>query len=244
MGAGFTSGGCCNCSSYTFCAVGNTCDGKPATVVITGGASVTGTGQACFVPVHGTSYTMTVSLDGYITRTATATFLHPGTWSGDADWGDLILQEEWWSPNCCLCYPTPETLNMTSADESCNAGMFRTGTITWQDTPSDIRCAFIDNMGNPLPPFPGYWGDQVWPEDVHDGSGNYVRTANFRYYLTCNGNLWTLTRVFTDPDCFRDAVLYSWVMGGYGNGCDPFHLDFGSAFPGSDLSCSVTIDGS
>lgn len=129
----------------------------------------------------------------------------------------------------CFCSPTPATLTMTSTDPECNFRMFQDCTITWQANPG--------NLGT-LPDH-CYLSTEGFPDPVSGGS-------IFYYYLTCQYNLWTLTRIWPESPYgspFRDAVLYTWVMGGFGNTCSPFRLDYGSAFPGSDLTCEVKIDG-
>ena len=59
-------------------------------------------------------------------------------------------------------------------------------------------------------------------------------------------NQFFLTRVYPpangQPAVF-DGILYNWIVGSYANSCDPFLLNFGTAYPGSDASCSVTISG-
>lgn len=132
-------------------------------------------------------------------------------------------------PNC-FCDPIPGTLTMTSADPACNYQMFQSCTIQWQPTPPSFGPlnlgpnAFISNES---------FSDPI-------GGG-----AMFFYYLNCTFNQFSLTRIYpTSPygSPYRDGILYTWLLGATGNTCLPFHLDNGSAFPGSDVSCSVTID--
>jgi hypothetical protein len=130
----------------------------------------------------------------------------------------------------CFCSPIPGTLTMTSSDPGCNYQMFQSCTIQYGPTPTAFEPL---NLGANT-----FLSTQGFPDPVAGG-------ALFYYYLTCQYNQFVLTRVYpVSPygSPFRDGLLYSWLLGGYGNTCDPFHLDNGSAFLGSDLSCFVTID--
>jgi hypothetical protein len=132
-------------------------------------------------------------------------------------------------PNC-FCQDIPATLAMTSSDPTCNFRMFQSCTIQWQATPASL---------GPLNLPPNiYLSTEGFPDPLAGG-------AIFYYYLNCVFNQFSLTRIYpVSPygSPFRDGILYAWLLGGYGNTCSPFHLDNGMAFPGSDLSCSVTID--
>jgi hypothetical protein len=133
-------------------------------------------------------------------------------------------------PNC-FCTTVPATLTMTSADEMCNYQMFRSCTIQYGPTPA---CYAALNL-----PANTFLSVQTFPDPLSNG-------AIFQYFLTCLYNQFSLTRIYcTSPygSPYRDGVLYSWVLGGYGNTCSPFRLDSGSAYPGSDATCGVTIDG-
>jgi hypothetical protein len=113
----------------------------------------------------------------------------------------------------CFCSPTPGIMYMSSADTECNFRMFQYGTISYRDIPPDVIDVFpplnVVAMGGK-----GYFGDQFFIDPV-SGDG-------FIYFLTCHDNLWSLTRIFpTSPfgSPWKDAVLYTWVMGADGNQC-------------------------
>ena len=130
----------------------------------------------------------------------------------------------------CFCTQIPATLTMTSADPTCNYRMFQSCTIQYGPTPAQFSTL---NLGANI-----FLSTESFPDPISGG-------AEFFYYLICHLNQFSLTRIYpTSPygSPFRDAILYTWLLGGYGNTCSPFHLDNGTAFPGSDLSCSVTID--
>ncbi len=127
----------------------------------------------------------------------------------------------------CSC-PVPAKLKMASVPPGGNHGMFQSGTITYQDTPS-----WAADLG--LPP-KIFLSDQPFPDPL-DG-------AAFYYYFYCRNDQFLLTRLYpVSPygSPYRDALLYSWLLGGSGNSCDPFHLDGGKPYPGSD-PCSVQIN--
>lgn len=131
----------------------------------------------------------------------------------------------------CSCTPIPATLSMTSLDPNCNFQMFQSCSIRYQATPADYAPLRLPSMI--------YLSDESFPDPVAGG-------AQFRYYLGCEYNMFTLSRIYSASPYgspFHDGILYTWVVGGYANTCDPFHLDSGTAFPGSDASCFVTIDG-
>jgi hypothetical protein len=133
-------------------------------------------------------------------------------------------------PNC-FCDPIPATLTMTSADPTCNYRMFQSCTIQYGPTPAEYAALN-------LPPNT-FLSVQSFADPLSGG-------ASFRYYLTCQYTQFNLSRVYvTSPfgSPYRDGVLYSWVLNGTSNICSPFRLDAGSAYPGSDASCGVTIDG-
>lgn len=130
----------------------------------------------------------------------------------------------------CFCDPIAATLTMTSADQSCNYRMFQSCTLLFGPTPAGFAPL---NLGAHT-----FLSTQGFPDPLANG-------AMFNYYLTCQYNQFNLTRIYLESPFgspFRDGVLYSWLLGGYGNTCDPFHLDNGTSFPGSDLSCNVKID--
>ena len=133
----------------------------------------------------------------------------------------------------CFCAEIPLSLTMVSADETCNYQMFQSCTIAYQTTPA-IFAPF--NLGANC-----YLSTQSFPDPTAEG-------ATFVYYLSCLYNQFNLTRLYTYSPFgspFRDGVLYSWLVGGQGNSCGNvfLHLNFGTSFPGSDLSCNVTING-
>ncbi len=128
----------------------------------------------------------------------------------------------------CFC-PVPKTLRMTSADEACNYRMFQSCTIQYGPAPAWM--APMNITGN-------QW---ISTEMFLDP----IAAASFVYLLFCQYNQFFLQRLYpTSPygSPFRDGTLYTWLVGGYGNVCSPFHLHNGAPFPGSDATCSVTID--
>lgn len=128
----------------------------------------------------------------------------------------------------CFCDP-PVTLNMISANPSCNYQMFQSCTLTYGPPPP----AMVEF---------GYTSDIFTSETFNDSLTN----DDFFYYFWCQYNQFFLTRVFpVSPfgSPYRDGILYTWIVGGNGNNCKPFSLQSGTPFPGSDLTCSVTITG-
>lgn len=108
--------------------------------------------------------------------------------------------------------------------------MFQSCTIAW--TPVPAGYADLDLGDN------AFISVESFPDVIVDG-------AEFQYLLTCQFNEFNLSRIYLSSPYgspFRDGLLYSWFVGGYGNTCDPFHLDNGQPFPGSDVDCSVAID--
>ena len=131
----------------------------------------------------------------------------------------------------CFCSAIPATLKMSSSDPSCNYRMFQSCTILYGPTPPAFAAL---NLGANA-----FLSTQGFPDPVANG-------ALFHYFLTCLYNQFSLTRVYPDSPYgspYRDGILYAWLVGGHGNTCSPFRLDNGKAFPGSDSSCFVTIDG-
>jgi hypothetical protein len=130
----------------------------------------------------------------------------------------------------CFCNPIPATLSMTSFSPTCNYGMFQSCTIQYGPTPSD----YLDlNIG-----INSYLSDESFPDVI-------ANNAEFRYLLTCSANQFNLSRVYLQSPYgspYRDGLLYSWLVGGYGNTCVPFSLTSGLSYAGSDQSCLVTID--
>ncbi len=128
----------------------------------------------------------------------------------------------------CFCL-VPPTLRMTSADPKANYRMFQSCTIQYQTPPAEFTAL-------------GFTQKIFLSTSTFDDP---IAKVPFYYLLSCLYNQFTLTRLYpTSPygSPYRDAALYTWLVGGYGNSCDPFRLDNGSAFPGSDPTCSVTID--
>lgn len=133
----------------------------------------------------------------------------------------------------CFCQDTPDTLTMVSLSETCNYNMFQSCTIQYGPTPA----AFLPTQIGANT----YLSTEGFPDPVAGG-------AIFFYYLTCQYNVWSLSRIYlTSPygSPYLDGVLYSWLVGGVGNTCayDSLHLNNGIAFQGSDASCFVTING-
>lgn len=132
----------------------------------------------------------------------------------------------------CVCTTIPDTLTMVSADPTCNVGMFQSCSITWQ---SPVPSAFdFFALGDGA-----FLSTASFPDALHADS-------QFYYYLSCDDNLFFLTRLYPDYEGLgplRDVVLYTWDVGDL-NTCSStsLHLDAGTAFSGSDASCSVTID--
>lgn len=129
----------------------------------------------------------------------------------------------------CFC-AVPSSLQMTSAAPQCNYNMFQSCTIRYGPPPAAmVALNFSAN--------------------VFTSSASFldpVSQAKFFYYFWCQYNQFFLTRIFpTSPfgSPYRDAILYTWVVGGYGNTCQPFLLASGTPYPGSDESCSVSISG-
>ncbi|WP_435010384.1 hypothetical protein P12x_001647 [Tundrisphaera lichenicola] len=131
-------------------------------------------------------------------------------------------------PNCS-CNTIPATLSMISPDPNCNYRMFQSCTLQYGPTPPVFAPL---NLG-----VNSFLSTQDFPDPV---AGN----ARFYYYLTCQYNQISLTRVYQNSPFgspYRDGVLYTWLVGNVGNSCSPFKLSKGQAFPGSDLGCSVTL---
>ncbi len=142
--------------------------------------------------------------------------------SGGGGGGGVLL------PNCfCL---TPYTLNMISDDETCNYGMFQSCTLQYGPPPASMAVLGYTQY---IYTSPELFTDQI-------------TGSQFFYYFSCLYNQFFLSRIFpVSPlgDGYRDGILYSWIVGGYGNQCKPFQLEYGAAFPGSDATCSVRING-
>lgn len=131
-------------------------------------------------------------------------------------------------PNC-FCQGIPATLAMTSSSATANGGMFQSGSISWQATPS---WAASLNLGDHI-----FLGNSSF----HDSAAD----ADFYYYLACDLNEFSITRLYpTSPfgSPYRDGVLYAWRIDDTTNKCVPFRLDNGLPFNGSD-PVTVTIDG-
>ena len=131
----------------------------------------------------------------------------------------------------CFCDPLPATIAMFSASETCNYRMFQSCTIQFGPTPPAFSAL---NLG----PY-SYLSTEGFPDPLAMG-------ALFYYNLTCQYNQILLYRVYLESPYgspYRDGLLYSWGLGGYGNTCNPFELDNGVAYPGSDASCFVTLRG-
>ena len=121
------------------------------------------------------------------------------------------------------------TLTMTSADPNCNYGMFQSATLAYQTPP-----ACLDPLNTSTKVF---LSTSTFPDRILG--------VPFYYYLYCQYNQYLLTRLYCNSPYgspYRDGALYSWLVGGYGNSCNPFYLHNGVAYPGSDTTCSVSID--
>lgn len=128
----------------------------------------------------------------------------------------------------CFC-PVPKTLRMTSADPNCNYRMFQSCTLQYGPPPAIFASLNITG--------PTWLSTQQFLDPIAN--------ATFYYHLFCLDNQFFLMRLYpVSPygSPFRDGTLYTWLVGGYGNVCKPFHLHNGAPFPGSDATCSVTID--
>ncbi len=129
----------------------------------------------------------------------------------------------------CFC-AVPPALRMTSADPKCNYGMFQSCSIQYGPPPPAMVAL-------------GFSGDVFTSPRSFDDP---ISKSSFFYYFFCRHNQFFLTRIYpTSPygSPYRDAILYNWIVGGYGNTCDPFQLLMGMAYPGSDSTCSVSIIG-
>jgi hypothetical protein len=131
----------------------------------------------------------------------------------------------------CACPKVPISLSMTSADPSCNFGMFQSCSIQYGPTPDGyLDLSIGDNS---------FLSTGSFPDEIGNG-------AMFQYLFTCYSNQFNLSRVYLESPYgspYRDGILYTWLVGGYGNSCDPFVLDGGVPYPGSDATCLVTISG-
>ena len=129
----------------------------------------------------------------------------------------------------CFCM-VPPTLQMVSSYPDCNYKMFQTCTIQYGPPPPAMVA-------------------QNFTSNVFTSTSSFVdpiTKSSFFYYFWCQYNQFFLTRIFpTSPfgSPYRDAILYSWVVGGYANTCQPFRLENGAPFPGSDTACQVSIIG-
>jgi hypothetical protein len=107
----------------------------------------------------------------------------------------------------CFCTNLPATLSMTSADPTCNYRMFQSCTIQYQATPAPFSSL---NLGPSI-----YLSTESFPDPIAGG-------AEFFYYLICHLNQFSLTRIYTTSPYgspYRDAILYTWLIGGLGNLC-------------------------
>ena len=134
----------------------------------------------------------------------------------------------------CFCPDPPGTLAMVSTDPLCNFQMFQSCTITYQPTPAALLPLAI-GANNYLSYPDGF------PDPVAGG-------AIFYYRLTCQFNQWLLSRCYiTSPygSPYLDGILVTYNIGAPGNTCadDSLHLNDPVFFPGSDLSCGVSING-
>jgi hypothetical protein len=146
-----------------------------------------------------------------------------GSQSGGGSTGTTIIG--------CECPKVPTSLTMISTDPSCNFGMFQSCSIQYGPTPAGYADLQIGVNS--------YLSVESFPDLIGNG-------AMFQYLLTCYYNQFNLSRVYLESPYgspYRDGLLYTWLVGGYGNTCVPFALDDGVPYPGSDASCFVTING-
>jgi hypothetical protein len=132
-------------------------------------------------------------------------------------------------PNC-FCTDIPPALGMTSTNPNANFRMFQSCQIEYRDTPG---WATVMHLGSKI-----FISTTAFPDPQADG-------AEFYYYLTCQLNLFVLTRIYPESPFgspYRDGPLYSWLVGGYGNTCNPFVLGNGYPYPGSE-PVKVTMAG-
>jgi hypothetical protein len=131
----------------------------------------------------------------------------------------------------CFCDPIPSSLSMTSYSPTCNYGMFQSCSIVYGPTPTGY--ALLNIGAN------NFLSAGSFPDVIGGG-------AMFQYMFTCEYNQFNLSRVYLASPYgtpYRDGILYTWVIGGYGNTCVPFLLSNGTPYAGSDASCFVTIQG-
>jgi hypothetical protein len=131
----------------------------------------------------------------------------------------------------CFCTMIPTSLTMTSLNPSCNYGMFQSCEIIYGPTPAGYADLSIGEYS--------FLSTAFFPDVVANG-------AMFQYILTCYYNQFNLSRVYLESPFgspYHDGVLWSWVIGAYGSSCVPFGLFGGTPYPGSDLTCGVTISG-
>ncbi|GAC1321998.1 MAG: hypothetical protein NVSMB14_16910 [Isosphaeraceae bacterium] len=129
----------------------------------------------------------------------------------------------------CSCLGLPTTLYMTSANPSCNGGMFQSCTIVYQTTPVVYSAL---NLG----------------AQCFLSSQSFIDLNNntFQYYFYCQGNQFNLGRVYASSlygSPYLDPARYIWKIGSTspGNTCWPLLLTNGQIFVGGDSTCSVTI---
>ena len=129
----------------------------------------------------------------------------------------------------CSCLGLPTTLHMTSANPSCNGGMFQSCVIVYGTTPAVYASL---NLG----------------AQCFLSTQSFIDTNNdtFQYYFYCQGNQFNLSRVYTSSiygSPYLDLARYSWKIGSTvsGNTCSPLLLTNGQIFVGGDPTCSVTI---
>ena len=127
----------------------------------------------------------------------------------------------------CFC-TLPPVLQMTSGDPACNYGMFQSCTLSYGSPPPAVVALGLNT-------------------DLYTSSALFldpITNSEFFYHFFCHYNQFFLSRIFPVSPLgspYRDGILYYWTVGGYGNSCDPLLLEVGMPFPGSDLSCSVSI---
>lgn len=128
----------------------------------------------------------------------------------------------------CACVGLPSTLRMTSANPSCNQGLFQSCTIVYGPTPAVYSTL---NLGSQ-----SYLSTQKFQD---------VSGFPFRYYFYCEGSQFCLGRAYeisANGAPFLDSPRYTWKFGSTtaGNSCSPLLLTNGQT-PAGDPFCSVTI---
>ena len=129
----------------------------------------------------------------------------------------------------CSCLSLPATLHMTSANPSCNEGMFQSCVIIYGNTPAVYAPLNLEAQC--------FLSTQSFVD---------TNTNTFKYYFYCQGSQFDLGRVYATSifgSPYLNVARYSWKIGptSPGNTCSPLLLTNGQIFPGGDPTCSVSI---